>query len=34
MGWLGLIDRIKMVVPSIWSISHPGKGQDGITRKG
>jgi hypothetical protein len=30
------MDGIKMVVLSIWSISHPniGKGQAGITRKG
>jgi hypothetical protein len=28
MGWLGLIDRINMVVPST------GKVQAGITRKG
>jgi hypothetical protein len=36
MGWSELMDWIKMVVLSIWSISHPniGKGQAGITRKG
>jgi hypothetical protein len=35
MGWPKLMERIKMVVLSIWSISHPniGKGQGGITRK-
>jgi hypothetical protein len=36
MGWPELVDGIKMVVLSIWSISCPniGKGQAGITRKG
>jgi hypothetical protein len=36
MDWPELINRIKMVILSIWSISHPNirKGQAGITRKG
>jgi hypothetical protein len=36
MGWPELMDRIKMVVLSIWSTSCPriGKGQAGITKKG
>jgi hypothetical protein len=36
MGWPELMDRIKMVVLSIWSICclNIGKGQAGITRKG
>jgi hypothetical protein len=35
IGWPELMDRIKMVVLSIWRISHPnfGKGQARITRK-
>jgi hypothetical protein len=36
MGWPELMDRIKMVALSLWSVSHfdTGKGQAGITRKG
>jgi hypothetical protein len=36
MGWPELVDGIKMVVLSIWSISHFNirEGQAGITRKG
>jgi hypothetical protein len=35
MGWQGLMNRIKMVIPSIQSISLPstGKKQAGMTRK-
>jgi hypothetical protein len=36
MGWPKLINGIKMVVSSVWSISHLniGKAQAGIIRKG